>query len=307
VSYSGKANLNSTQPGQPKVIAIVLNWNLPDDTRRCVESLKASDYSNLEILVIDNGSQLAAFEQLQAGLPGERIIRSESNLGFAGGNNLGLQFALEQKADFAFVINNDTLVDPQMISTLIAAAEANPAAGLLGPIIYYLSRPDEVWFAGYRFLHGIYVLRRGLHLKTPLRPIEEVDFVSGCGLLIRRHILEDLGLFSQDYFMYYEDLDFCFRVKEAGLKILCVTSAKMWHAVSASSGGADSPQKQYYQVKSSLIFYQQHSRGVKRVLNIALRLGHAGFTLIGAVLRGRLKLAAIVMFVRGLRDGLRPA
>lgn len=298
--------MNSTQPDKPKVLTIVLNWNLPDDTCRCVESLKASDYPNLEILVIDNGSRLAAFQQLQDCMPKERIIRSESNLGFAGGNNLGLQLAVKQNADYAFVLNNDTIVDPHMISKLIHAAEANPAAGLLGPVIYYLDQPEQVWFAGYRFLHGIYLLRRGLHLKTPLQPIEEVDFVSGCGILIRRSILEVIGLFSEDYFMYYEDLDLCFRVKEAGLKILCVTDARMWHAVSASTGGADSPQKQYYQVKSSLLFYQRHSRGAKRLLNIALRLTHAGFTLISAVVRGRLKLAAISMFVRGLRDGLRP-
>jgi GT2 family glycosyltransferase len=291
----------------PKVIAIVLNWNLVEDTCRCVLSLMESDYANLELLVVDNGSERVLYEQLKGSLPAKtQLLRSEGNLGFAAGNNLGLRYALEHGADYALMLNNDTRVDPVMVSQLVAAAQANPQAGLLGPIIYYMSAPNRVWFAGYRFSHGIYVLRRGLRLVPPLQPFEEVDFVSGCCLLMSRAALERVGFFSSDYFMYYEDLDLCFRVKEAGLKILCVTGARMWHAVSASTGGADSPMKQYYQVKSSLIFYRKHSHGLKRWLNISLRVGHAGVMLIKAVMQGRLKPAAIRMFWRGFCEGWQP-
>jgi GT2 family glycosyltransferase len=289
---------------QPQVIAIVLNWNRVDDTQCCVLSLLQSDYSNLEVLVVDNGSDRVLYEQLQNTLPPVvHLLRSEENLGFAAGNNLGLRLALDRGADYALVINNDTIIDPAMIGQLVAAAEAQPEAGLLGPIIYYLNEPDLVWFAGYRFSHGIYILRRGLRLAPPLRSVEEVDFVSGCGMLMRRAMLERVGLFSGEYFMYYEDLDLCFRVKAAGFKILCVTGAQMWHAVSASTGGAESPLKQYYQVKSSLIFYRKHSHGFKRVLNITLRLGHASMTLINAMLHRRLKPAALRMFLRGFHEG----
>lgn len=289
----------------PFVTALVLNWNLPEDTRRCVESLQQSDYSNLRVVVVDNGSRAEVYTQLRAELPHVEFVRSEVNLGFAEGNNLGFRSALEQGADYVLVLNNDTVVDPHMVSRLVEVAEAEPNAGLIGPIIYYLDRPGDVWFAGYRFLHGIYILRRGLHLKPPVEPVEDVEFVSGCGVLIRRAVLEQVGFFSNEYFMYYEDLDLCFRALAAGWRILCVTDARMWHAVSTSTGGPDSPIKQYYQVKSSLIFYRKHSRGIKRLLNIALRLGHAFFTLMNAIVRRRLKPAAIPMFVRGLRDGWR--
>lgn len=287
----------------PKVIALILNWNLLDHTRRCVESLRRSDYPNLDVVVIDNGSRPEVYGRLRQDLPDVEIVRSEMNLGFAEGNNLGLRYVLERSAEYALVLNNDTVVDPHMISQLVAAGEEYPEAGLIGPIIYYLDSPDRVWFAGYRFVHGIYILRRGLHLRPPLQPVEEVEFVSGCGVLIRRTVLEQVGLFSGEYFMYYEDLDLCFRASAAGNRILCVTDAKMWHAVSSSTGGADSPIKQYYQVKSSLIFYRKHSRGFKRWLNILLRLTHALYTLFGAILRGRLKPAAIPMFLKGLREG----
>jgi len=289
----------------PKVIVIVLNWNRPDDTLRCIQSIKRSDYKNMQIVVVDNGSSVELYTRLRAALPDVEFLRSEVNLGFAKGNNLGLRYALAQAADYALVINNDTIVDPHMVSQLVAAAEVHPNAGLVGPIIYYLDHPNRVWFAGYRFSYGIYFLRRGLHLRPPLQAVEEVDFVSGCGMLIRRSVLERIGLFSEDYFMYYEDLDLSFRVKMAGMSIICVTGARMWHAVSASAGGPDSPLKQYYQVKSSLVFYRKHSRGLKFWINLLLRLAHAFTTMLYAVLCGRLKVASIPMFIKGLTEGLR--
>lgn len=290
----------------PLVLAIVLNWNRPDDTRKCVQSLSQSDYPNLRIVVVDNGSESKLYAQLRTELTNAELLRSEVNLGFAAGNNLGLRYAQEHGADYALVLNNDTIVDSSMVSQLVAAGEKHPDAGLIGPIIYYLDQPEKVWFAGYRFTHGIYLLRRGLHLSPPIRPIEAVDFVSGCGMLIRRSVLDQVGLFCPDYFMYYEDVDLCFRVKSAGAQIICVTGARMWHAVSASSGGSDSPIKQYHQVKSSLIFYRKHSHGLKLWLNICLRLAHALYTLGKAIILGRLKLGALGMFLRGFFEGTRP-
>jgi GT2 family glycosyltransferase len=289
----------------PKVIAIVLNWNRPDDTGCCVQSLLQSDYPNLHILVVDNGSQPDLFEKLSRQLTQVEIIRNESTLGFAEGNTRGLRMALEQAADYALVLNNDTVVDSTMVSRLVKVAEKDPSLWLLGPVIYYLDRPEEVWFAGYRFKYNIYVLRRGLRLARPLKEVERVDFVSGCGILIRRSVLTEVGLFSPDYFMYYEDLDLCFRVKAAGFGIACVPDARMWHAVSVSSGGPDSPIKQYYQVKSSIIFYRKYFRGLKFGINITLRFGHAFFILLKNILLNRMSLEAIRMFVRGMKEGWR--
>jgi GT2 family glycosyltransferase len=289
----------------PQVIAVVLNWNLPKDTQRCVLSLCNSDYPNLRVLVVDNGSDADLYAELRAALPADvEFVRSEMNLGFAGGNNLGFHYALEHGADYVLVVNNDTVVDPRMVSQLVAAAAAQPDVGLVGPVIYYLQPPDRIWFAGYRFSHGIYVLRRGLHLAPPVQPVEDVDFVSGCGVLIRRSVLEKVGLFSDEYFMYYEDLDLCFRVKAAGMRIVCVTDARMWHAVSTSTGGVDSPLKQYYQVKSSLIFYRRHTRGIMYLINVVLRFGHAGWVTLGAVLRGQLRGEAIVYYLKGAREAI---
>lgn len=289
----------------PLVVALILNWNLPEDTFKCVASLRKSLYPNLRILVIDNGSTPENYQRLRSLVrePDAEILRLDKNLGFAAGNNVGLRKALQMGAAYAFVLNNDTVVDPAMLGQLVDVAQTDPRIALAGPIIYYEDAPEKVWFAGYRFTHDIYVLRRGLRLKPPIRPVEDVDFVSGCGVLMRCAALAHHGLFAEDYFMYYEDVDLCMRYKKAEQRIVCVTAASMWHAVSLSSGGTDSPAKQYLQVRSSLIFYRRHFRGPKLWLNLALRFGHVFYTLAKAVLRGKVNLKALRPYLKGVREG----
>jgi len=287
---------------QPLVYAIVLNWNRPDDTYACLASLARSDYPALKILVVDNGSGPEQVRMLRAHEFDIEILWLERNYGFAEGNNRGIQYALEHGADFVLLINNDTTVDPGMVSELMRMVQLDPLVGVEGPIIYYADLPDKVWFAGMRFRRNLYVVRRGLHLKPPLKPVEEVDFISGCGMLIRRSVLERIGFLSPDYFMYYEDLDFCVRAKQAGFKLMCATQARMWHKVSASTGGVDSPLKQYYQVKSSLIFYRRHTHGIMYWLNVLLRFAHAAWATVRAVLQGRLRQEAIMHYFKGIQE-----
>ena len=289
---------------QPLIYAVVLNWNRAEDTRACLASLASADYPALKTLVVDNGSDREQAQALEAEEFNAEVRWLDRNYGYAKGNNRGIQYALEHGADFVLLLNNDTTVDPHMVSELVRAAGQGDSIGLVGPVIYYTDYPDRVWFAGMRFRHGLYVVRRGLHLKPPLAPTEEVDFISGCGMLIRRSVLERIGLFSTDYFMYYEDLDLCVRAQRAGFKLACATRACMWHAVSASTGGADSPLKQYYQVKSSLVFYRRHTRGIMYLINVVLRFGHAGWVTLGAVLRGRLRREAIVYYLKGVREAI---
>jgi hypothetical protein len=288
----------------PLVYAIVLNWNRPDDTHACLNSLVHVDYPALKVLVVDNGSDTEQARRLQAEALGAEVLWLERNYGFAEGNNKGMRYALEHGADFILLLNNDTTVDPGLVPELINVIKDDPLIGIAGPIIYYADVPDSVWFAGMRFRDGLYVVRRGLHLKPPLKRAEEVDFVSGCGMLIRRSVLERIGFFSPDYFMYYEDLDYCVRARRAGFKLVCATQARMWHAVSASTGGPDSPLKQYHQVKSSLVFYKQHTHGVLYLLNVTLRFAHAFWVMLIAILRGRLRLKAARFYFKGIREAM---
>lgn len=263
------------------VWAIVLNWNRAADTRRCVESLQASDYAAVRVLVVDNGSAPDQSAELRHTLSDDvQLIRSPTNLGFGAGNNLGIQSALEQGAAYVLLCNNDTIVDTSMIGLVVRAMDADPSIGIAGPIVYYLNEPTCVWLAGYRFHGRFYAVPSGLHLKPPLRPVEPVDFVSGCGMFIQREMVQQIGMFSPDFFMYCEDLDLCLRAQRAGWKIACVTDAKMWHQVSASLGGALSLRKQYHQIRSSWIVYRRHTRGIMLIANMGFRLIHSLYILV---------------------------
>ena len=295
---------SSHETGAPPVIwIVVLNWNRPQDTLECVASLRELDYPAYRILVVDNGSTDESVDLFRE-LPDIELVVNEQNLGFAAGNNRGIQHALDQGADYVLLLNNDTTVSPPLLTRMLEAAHTDPRIGIVGPMIYYSDRPEQVWFAGMRFRHGLYVVRRGLHLDPPHDPVEEVDFVSGCGMLVPRQTWERVGLFDPRFFMYYEDLDLCIRAKEAGYRIVCATQAHMWHALSASTGGPDSPLKQYYQVKSTWLFSQKHTRGLKRVATLAIRLSHAGFIAVRQVLRGQLRLEAIRFYLRGIAEAI---
>jgi hypothetical protein len=253
---------------------------------------------------MDNGSDQNCYAFLEERIDDAALLRSETNLGFGQGNNMAIDYALEQGANYVLLVNNDTVVDSAMVYQLVQAMESKSNLGVVGPIIYYQDPPDRVWFAGYRIQGEFYVLRKGLHLEPPLAAIELVDFVSGCGMMLRREALDQVGGFAPAYFMYYEDLDLCIRFKEAGWKIGCVTDASMWHAVSASSGGTASPMKQYHQVRSSIIFYRQHTSGLMFFINMALRLTHAGYMLILYLMRGMLSGALFRRYFQGLREGI---
>lgn len=289
----------------PTVWAVVINWNRPEDTVRCVESLKTNSYRALSILVVDNGSDLGKYEELRRTLVGAEIVRSDINVGFGMGCNLGIQHALDRGAAYVLLLNNDTIVDVFMIEALVEAMSGDPCIGMAGPIIYYSDEPQAVWFAGYRIKGELYVVRRGLHLKRPFEAVEDVDFVSGCGMVVRREVIEDVGVFSPEYFMYYEDLDLCLRVKKAGWRIVCATGAMMWHAVSASSGGSESPMKEYHQVRSSLIFYRRHTHGVMFAVNVALRLVRAGYGTLAYLLRKGWNGHLASRYLQGIREGVR--
>lgn len=130
------------------VAIIILNWNGRDDTLACLHSLCHIDYPNFQIVVVDNHSSDDSVAVIQKEYPHITLIQTDENLGYVGGNNVGLTFARQQNFDYALLLNNDTEVDPQFLQVLVAAAEADPAVGIVGPTIYYFDAPQTIWSAG---------------------------------------------------------------------------------------------------------------------------------------------------------------
>lgn len=291
-------------PAGPLVLAVVVNWNRGEDTLECLRSLELQTYPRLGIIVVDNGSEDGSPESIQRNFPGVELIRLSRNTGFAGGFNRGIERALSRGGDNILILNNDTVSDRLMVEKLVGGLR--PGAGLAIPKIYYYDDPLRIWSVGAR--------RQFLTLEMTDKAtgqldrgqwdeVQERDYGTGCALLVQREVFEKVGLFDERYFAYYEDLDFSFRVKEAGFRMLLVPQARLWHKVARTSGGLDSPLERYLMAKGSVLFFGRHGRGWRGLFVFPYRLGSAVKTT-GKLLIHR-KFKSVQAYWRGLAEGLK--
>lgn len=267
-------------PSTQQVSTVVLNWNGAGETIACVRSLLAAGAAPGSIIVVDNGSEDNSVAVLRAELgDAARLLESPVNLGFAGGVNLGIQAALDDGADWVLLINNDTRADANFYRTLLEGAQAHPDYAILAPLILYHDRPDRIWSLGDRLIPGTLITRslhRNRQVPERLPSFVPVDFLNACCLLVRRDVFETIGLFDPAYFMYGEDVDFCWRARRAGFLLGCVTTARIWHKVSWSTSPT-SPQTRRWRMVNQIRFYRSAARGPQKTLMWA-------FTLVRAVL-----------------------
>lgn len=291
----------------PLVYVLTLNWNRCQDTLACLESLTRMSYPNFCILVVDNGSTDGSVEAIATHFPKVEIIANERNLGFAAGCNIGLRHTLAQGAGYIFIVNNDTTVDPRALDELVAEADP-PDVGMLAPKIYYHDNPNYIWSVG-GGQNPLTLEMTGGHGRGPdvgqWEEVVEREYLVGCALLIKRDLLERVGLFDERFFMYYEDMDLCLRARRAGYRLLMVPRAKIWHKVATSSGGSDSPLERYHVAKSSVLFFRKHVRGWRWLIVGSYRLGSGVKWVFRLALRRR--WASVEAYLRGLGDGWRMA
>lgn len=248
----------------PKVLIAVLNWNRAADTIECVASLHNLDYQRFEIVVVDNASTDGSVEALEARFPGLAMLRNPRNLGYAGGNNAGIRYALDRGADCVLVLNNDTVVDKDLVRHLVVAMRREPHAGIVGPLIYDYREPTKVWFAGASIDWATGESPHwglGERDNGQFNRVIEVERVTGCAMMVSRSVFERVGLFDPDYFLYYEDVDLCVRAAKAGFKSYCVQPAKVWHKESSSTGATrGSALHAYYHTRNRLLFLHKHGK-----------------------------------------------
>lgn len=238
-----------------RVYAIVVNYNNFADTRECIASLRSASVPpgmDFSILLVDNASSDGSSRALKAEFPDLVCIESESNLGYAGGNNLGIKRAMAEGADWVWLLNNDTVVDVNVLSHLAEAMRNLPEAGILGSVVYDYGTSDTVQFAGGRLNRC-----RGTGRRLSEKEISEAgvvvdcDFVTGASLVARNAMIKDVGMLDEAYYLYLEDLDWGLRAKRRGWKVYVVLDAKVWHKGNSTSARAR-PLITYYVARNSL-------------------------------------------------------
>jgi len=252
------------------ITIIILNWNRPADTLACLESLRASGAMDYEAVVVDNGSSDGSAALIQEQWPEAVVIENGRNLGYAGGNNVGLRYALGRGARYVLLLNDDARVGPGMLERLLEAAEEDNTIGAVGPTICYADTPDTVWTAG-----GAIDWRRGRTWMVGLDERDggqfgtaprEVDFISGCVMLLRREAVERAGWLDERFFVYYEEAEWCVRARRAGFRIVHVPLARAWHRISPRAQ-EDSPVVHYYMTRNRLLFLRLTGAGAQAWLH----------------------------------------
>ncbi len=240
-----------------KVLIILLQYNNSQDTIRCLDFVKKLDYPNFSVIIVDNGSEIKHTNEIGNWLKKKNIepgiyvnfllVTSDHNLGYSGGNNIGIRYALEQNADYVFILNPDTTIEKNTLTKLVEAAELDPGIGIYGPVI------DE----GDRTVCGgkiEWLKPELLHIKTANSKPETDFYIPGAAILIRRGVIEKIGLLDERYFLYFEDADYCERAKQAGYKLAVVSEALIYHKPSSSTSSLGAQLLLRYHYRNAHLF-----------------------------------------------------
>jgi GT2 family glycosyltransferase len=290
---------------RPRVAAIVLNYNGREVTLQALASLVAMDYPACDLIVVDNGSSDGSYEAVAAAFPRVVQVRTEENLGPAGGANLGMRRALAGGCDYLLILNNDIEVASDFVSRLVEVAESAPEVGIVGPKGYFYWDRERIWSAGGRLPfreaatkeRGFRQLDRGQFDRDA-----EVDYVNGCAMLVKREVVETVGLWDPIYHLSVEDADFCMRAKRAGYRCFYAHRARLWHMVSTSTGGYRAG-KTFQTGRSTAIFFRRHATAAQKLKASVWVVGSLPFAFLRELARGN--QGAVIAKARGFLAGLR--
>jgi GT2 family glycosyltransferase len=289
-----------------RLVAVVLNWNGGDDTLAALESLRG-----IETICVDNGSADGSDRAVEEGFPEVELVRTGANLGFAGGNNVGIRRALERGADWVLLLNNDAVVEPGLREALERATVERPDAGLLGCQVLF---PDgeTVQYAGAVFRAWLgYSGRETGHGRTDrfdrldgVDRVVDVDRVDGAAMAVSRAAAERAGLLDEKLFAYAEDVEWSLRARQAGFGVIFVPAARVRHTGSASTGGGVSPTSLYYDTRNTIVVCERYRplppglRALRRLVVVGAHLAQAA-----SLPRRRAAAGAVVAGWRDARAG----
>ena len=283
------------------VAAVILNWNQEEITAACLASLRAVKDVSLKVILVDNGSSAESVDRLEHRFSEVLCIRLPENRGFTGGNNVGIERAIQEGVSHILLLNNDTLVHPTFLSPLLEALDA-PGVGVVAPKIYYHPDVKRIWFAG-----GMIDWRTGCQWSVGANELDQgqwdtpcdIDYAAGCCLLAPTRVFQEVGGLDERYFIYFEETDWNLRARARGYRCRYVPDSRIYHKVSQAMK-TGSPISDYYFARNRLLFFLTHAPSRYRLWLIAIYTARSlrfAFTLRG---RGLRQNADAV--VRGIRD-----
>lgn len=300
--------MDSKEPSS--VAIIVINWNGYALTRRCLLSLLEVNYSNFTIILVDNGSEDGSFEKLKEEFKSPVFLANKENLGFTGGNNSGITYALEKQYDFILLLNNDTEVDPDFLKELLDLQKSQPNVGMVQPLILFHDNREVIWSAGGKYIAPLGIAKtHDSQKKLDASKVEDkiLDWATGCCILIPRQVIEKVGSLKQSYFAYFEDVDWSLRIRKAGYSIYLASKSIIYHEGGASSKkahneGMISPTVFYLYCRNQLFLLRTHASFPFSIIAWVYHLGKYFLWMGYFCLKGRfIKMKAVA---RGIRDGI---
>ncbi len=297
--------------GYPRVLLIVLNWNGARDTYKCLASLRALHYpGELKVLVIDNGSREKLSPDLGEKFPEVELIETGKNLGYAGGNNIGLRRAVEEDFTYACILNNDVTAMPGFLTALVDAAGKRDRVAAAGAKLLATGEPGMLYMT-----YGEITYRQSLvrlaGWRERERPVgaagedtREVEWVPGCCLLLSVAALRAIGFFDEEFFAYHEDVDWCTRARRQGWRILYVPAASVYHWGNSSLGGRKYvTARAYLSARNTVLFARKHATSLEKLKLAAFIVFSLPFQYLRRLPSG--EGGGVTLKVRGWRDGLR--
>ena len=295
----------------PRVAVLILTWNRVDELVPCLESFVNCDYPNREVVVIDNGSEDETVPTVKRDYPWVTLIENGTNLGFCRGNNVGLRYAMEGQHDYVMLLNSDTMLLPGLVNELVAVMEADPKIGIAGAKNVLMENPDFTWGRYGQVTWGPMLVKTVGRFAPDARanePPRDVDWVIGNACMMSRDALRTVGLFDEEFWQCNEDVDWCYRAREAGFRVVYVDRAAILHKGGSS---ADISHKKifsygYFIGRNAFTFARKHGTLLQKIkLFIMLWVGVLGRIAFFALDNTKNAVLGQRAFVRGMMDGMR--
>lgn len=296
----------------PSLAIVIVSWNSFDITANCLRSLRELQYDDFETIVVDNGSEDDSVAQFIEHFPEIKLLRNTENKGFTGGNNTGIQYALDEEKELIMLLNNDTLVTPDFANILVGQLKADDSIGAIQPKIMYNQEHNIIWNAGGKF-NAFFSLSKPIGLDEidsgQHDEAKDVDWITGCCFLVRSEIVKKVGLLDDKFFIYYEDSDWSFKIKAEGYRLRYEPKALIYHEVGMSNKnrnghneGNISPFTHYQVVRNHLFMVKRYARGINIIGSWSNQFFKIGGYLFYFLLKRKFKKFKAVW--KGLKDGL---